>query len=279
MKKNGKSGHRGNNVPGGGAESPRNRKTYFKRLEEIGLDQPPAIKRAKMPSAIELARLAAVLAKDSTSEVSAGDLAARAREIWKASADAPFVEERARFVVRGLCPFDKGDWSRHCYALIGLLNDAEGAVPGLRAGEHELRSIRRARVRASMAAVQIWRRAERARRGEEVILALFPAKSETEESRRRKLAGLLEFARDKVAAPGQEAWALKYGIRVAATLIAAWMPLQVPPEDASFIETAAMGWMDYPNKVEISNLGASPVLARWLAVLRMAQLAEAKTRT
>ena len=279
MKKNGKSGHRGNNVPGGAAESPRNRKTYLNRLEEIGLDQPPAIKRAKMPSAIELARLAAVLAKDSTSEVSAGDLAARAREIWKASADAPFVEERARFVVRGLCPFDKGDWSRHCYALIGLLNDAEGAVPGLRAGEHELRSIRRARVRASMAAVQIWRRAERARRGEEVILALFPAKSETEESRRRKLAGLLEFARDKVAAPGQEAWALKYGIRVAATLIAAWMPLQVPPEDASFIETAAMGWMDYPNKVEISNLGASPVLARWLAVLRKAQLAEAKTRT
>ena len=73
-------------------------------------------------------------------------------------------------------------------------------------------------------------------------------------------------------------WLLKYGIRVAATLIAAWMPLQVPPEDASFIETAAMGWMDYPNKVEISNLGASPVLARWLAVLRKAQLAEAKTR-
>ena len=40
-----------------------------------------------------------------------------------------------------------------------------------------------------------------------------------------------------------------------------------------------MGWMDYPNKVESSNLGASPVLARWLAVLRKAQLAEAKTRT
>jgi hypothetical protein len=29
---------------------------------------------------------------------------------------------------------------------------------------------------------------------------------------------------------------------------------------------------------EVSNLGASPVLARWLAVLRMRQVAEAKSR-
>jgi hypothetical protein len=181
-------------------------------------------------------------------------------------------------VVGGLCLFDKHDWTRHCHMLIGLLDDANGAVPGLRGEEHYLRSIRRARGRASMAAAEIWRRAGRAERGEQVIRALFPAKSETEESRRRKLAGLLEFARDKVAVPGQEEWALKYGIRVAATLIAAWMPLMVPPEDARFIETAAMGWMDLPKTVEVPNLGASAVLARWLAVLRMQQLKEAKNR-
>jgi len=57
------------------------------------------------------------------------------------------------------------------------------------------------------------------------------------------------------------------------------MPLMVPPEDAGFVEAAAMAWMDCPKTVEVSNLGASPVLARWLAVLRMAQAAEAKTRT
>jgi hypothetical protein len=146
---------------------------------------------------------------------------------------------------------------------------------GCTQSEHYLRSIRRARVRASMEAAETWMRAEQ---GEEVIRALFPAKSETAESRRRKLGGLLEFARDKVAVPGQEEWALKYGIRVAATLIAAWMPLMVPPEDARFIETAAMGWMDLPKTVEISNLGASAVLARWLAVLRKQQLKEAKNR-
>jgi hypothetical protein len=39
--------------------------------------------------------------------------------------------------------------------------------------------------------------------------ALFPAKSEPEESRRRKMAGPRDFAREKMAAPGQEAWALK----------------------------------------------------------------------
>jgi hypothetical protein len=42
-------------------------------------------------------------------------------------------------------------------------------------------------------------RVERAKRGEKVILALCPAKSQTAESRKRNLAGLLEFARDKVA--------------------------------------------------------------------------------
>ena len=240
MKKNGKPKGPGNNGSGAAAEKLRNRKTYLNRLEEMGLDEPPAIKRGKMPSAIELARVAAALEKDSTSEVSAGDLAARAREIWKASADAPFVEEMAGFVVGGLCLFDKDDWTRHCRALIGLLDDSEGAVPGLRTSEHYVRSIRRARIRASMATAQLWRQAELAERGEQVIRALFPAKSETEESRRRKLAGLLEFARDKVAIPGPEAWALRYGIRVAATLIAAWMPLTVPPEDARFVETAAM---------------------------------------
>jgi hypothetical protein len=275
MKKNGKPRSNGR---GRAPEDLRNRKTYVNRLEEMGLDEPPVIKRVKMPSAIELARLAAALAKDSTSEVSAGDLAARAREVWKASVDLPFVEEMAGFVVEGLCVFDKQDWTRHCHALIGLLNDAEGAVPGLRTDEHYVRSIRRARERASMAAAEIWRRADRAERGKEVIRALFPGKAETEESRRRKLAGLLEFAQHKVAAPGEEAWPLKYSIRPAATLIAAWMPLTVPPEDAKFIDTAAMAWMDVPNTVEVSNLGASPVLARWLAVLRLQQLKEAKSR-
>ena len=262
----------------GGGESSRNRKTYLSRLDDAGLGEPPVLKRVKMPSAIEFARLAAALEKDSTSDVSAGFLVARAREIWKASADAPFVEEMAGFVVGGLCLFDKHDWTRHCHTLIGLLDDAKGAVPGLRTDEHYVRSIRRARVGASMATAQIWRRVEPAERGRDVMRALFPAKSETEESRKRKLAGLLEFAQNKVAAPGHEAWPLKYSIRVAATLIAAWMPLTVPPEDAGFIETAAMGWMDFPTKVEISNLGASPVLARWLAVLRMAQVSEAKSR-
>jgi hypothetical protein len=231
-----------------------------------------------MPSAIELARLAAALEKDSTSEVNAGCLASRAREIWKASADAPFVEEMAGFVVEGLCFFDKHDWTRHCHALIGLLDDAGGGVPGLRAEEHYLQSIRIARARASMAVAQVWKRAGPDERGEQVIRALFPAKSETEESRRKKLAGLLEFGRDKVATPGEEAWPLKYGIRPAATLIATWMPLTVPPGDAKFVETAAMGWMDLPKTVEVCNLGASAVVARWLTVLRMQQVSEAKSR-
>lgn len=278
MKKNGKpngaSGSRRET-----AENLRNRKTYLNRLEEMGLDEPPAIKRGKMPSAIELARLAADLQKDSTSEVSARELTARARELWKAAADAPFVEEMAGFVVQGLCLFDKDDWTRHCLALIRLLDDTEGAVPGLRSNARRTRSIRGARMAASIAVAEIWRRDEPAARGEEVIRALFAAKSETEESRWRKLVELLEFARGNLSVPRQEAWVLKYGNRrVEATLVAAWMPLTLPPEDAEFVHVAAKAWMDSPETVEVSNLGASPVLARWLAVLRMAQVSRAKNR-
>jgi hypothetical protein len=133
-------------------------------------------------------------------------------------------------------------------------------------------------MRASLAVAQVWKRAGRAERGEQVMRALFPAKSETEESRRRKLEGLLGFAQRKVARPGAEVWPLKYGVGVAATLVAAWMPLTVPPEDATFIEAAAKVWMDCPKGVEVAHLGASAVLARWLAVLRMRQLSEAKSR-
>jgi len=61
---------------------------------------------------------------------------------------------------------------------------------------------------------------------------------------------------------------LKCGIRVAATFIAAWMLLTVPPEDARFVGAAAMGWMDFPKTVEVSNLGASPVLARIVRAAR-----------
>jgi hypothetical protein len=60
MKKNGKPKAPGNNGSGAAAEKLRNRKTYLNRLEELGLDEPPAINRGKMPGAIELARLAQV---------------------------------------------------------------------------------------------------------------------------------------------------------------------------------------------------------------------------
>jgi hypothetical protein len=275
MKKNGKLRRRGSNGSEGAAENLRNRKTYLNRLEEMGLDEPPVIKRGKMPSASELARLAAALEKGSDVKVSAGELAARAREIWNASANAPFVAVVAEFVVKGVCLLDKQDWTRHCCSLIGLLDDTGGAVPGLRTSEHRERSCRRARMKANEAVAEVWKQTDR---GEEVIRALFPAKSETEESRRRKLVRLLEFARERLAEPGSEAWLLKYGKRVEATLVAAWMPLTVTPEYAEWVHAAAKVWMDFPEKVEVPNLGASALLARWLAVLRMQQVSEAKSR-
>jgi hypothetical protein len=56
------------------------------------------------------------------------------------------------------------------------------------------------------------------------------------------------------------------------------MPLTIPREDMKVVEAAAKAWLDLPKMVEVSNRGASPVLARWLAVLRMAQVAGTKSR-
>jgi len=104
-------------------------------------------------------------------------------------------------VVSGLCLFDKQDWTRHVTRSSGCWMTLEARCRGA----HKRASCAKrppARISASMATVQLWRQAELAERGEQVIRALFPAKSETEESA-GETGGLLEFARDKVAAPGQ----------------------------------------------------------------------------
>jgi hypothetical protein len=72
MKKNGKHRGNGSNELEGAAESLRNRKIYLNRLEEMGLAEPPVFKRAKMPSAIELARLAAALEKTRSAKSALG---------------------------------------------------------------------------------------------------------------------------------------------------------------------------------------------------------------
>jgi len=256
-------------------DSSRNRKTYENRLDDMGLTKPPVAAAAKVPSQVELAQLAATLAKDSTAQASAGELAGRALEIWNASASAVFVEQMAAFVVKGVCVFDETDWGAHCRSLVALLDDSNGAVPGLSSSEHFRESLKQAQVKAGVAVAHLWRQKQR---GVEVIRALFPAKSETEETRSKKLLALLEFAKARVSQCDQLTWLAKDGNRLKACLHHAWEPLGIPPDDGKFVEVAAKAWLELPKNVVVSNLGASPVLARWLAVVRLEQTAEAKNR-
>ena len=253
----------------------RNRKTYLNRLEDAELTKPPVQGTAKPPSHVELAQLAASLAKDASAQASAGELAGRALEIWNASVSAMFVEEMAAFVVKGVCIFDEEDWRTHCRALVALFDDAKGAVPGQSTSAHFRESNKQAQAKAGEAVAHLWRQKQR---GGDVIRALFPAKSETEETRSQKLLALLEFAKKRVSQCDELNWA-QDGNRLKACLQNAWEPLGFPSDDAKFVEFAAKVWMALPKNVLVSNLGASPVLARWLTVLRIEQAAEAKSRS
>jgi len=258
------------------SDGSRNRKMYENRLKDLALTKAPMAPAAKPPSQEQLAQLAATLAKDAPDKPSAGELAGRALEFWNAAANARFVEEMAAFVVKGLCVFDSRDWGIHCRSLVALLDDARGAVPGQSTSEFFRDSNKKAQAKAGAAVAHLWKQKQR---GEEVIRALFPAKGETEETRSKKLLALLEFARARVGQCDDLNWLAKDGNRLKACLHHAWEPLGIPREDGKFVEAAAKAWLELPKNVVVFNLGASPVLARWLAVLRMEQAAEAKSRT
>ena len=260
-------------------DSSRNRKMYLTRLEEAGLTKAPTAAKRKAPNQVELARIAAELSK-AYPGASPGELAGRAMEFWNATGSTMFVEQMAEYLVRGVCYFDREDWEAHCRTLVALFDDAKGAVPGQSPSKYFRESNKQARVKAGAAVLQVWTRGSRDKHGEEVIRALFPAKSETEDGRAKKLLSLLEFAKAKVNSGGCDelTWRATDGNRLKACLLHAWGPLGFPPEDARMIEMAALGWLELPKNVAVSNLGALPMLARWLAVMRMEQAAEAKSR-
>jgi hypothetical protein len=261
-------------------DSERNRKTYLGRLEEMKLTEPPVAARAKAPTHAEVARLAAALSKE-TPGASPNELAARAVEIWNASARAMFVEAMAGFVVKGICYFDREDWATHCRALVALFDDARGAIPGQSSVESSRESGKQARIKAGAAVAEIWKREDREGKGEGVLEALFHGVSESKKSRSKKLLSLLGFAQARVDGGGchELSWRAVDGNRLKACLMHGWEPLAFPADEACVLETAAKAWLEFPRNVTVSNVGALPVLARWLTVLRMEQLVEAKSRS
>ena len=263
---------------GSAADNSRNSKLYAARLADLGLLKAPVVAQVKTVRQFHLAHLAATLAKDAAANASAGELVGRALQIWNASGSAVFVEELATFILKGICVFDRKDWDSHARTLIGLLDDAEGAVPGQSPSEQVQESYAQAQGKAGAALVHLWRRK---RRGEEVVRALFPAKSETEQSRAKKLVELLEFAKARVAGCDELTWIAKDGNRLKGCILHAWQPFGISKDD-ELLFSAGMdlvgAWLEKPSSVAVSHLGFSPMVARWLSVIRMEQLAAAKNR-
>jgi hypothetical protein len=281
MKKNGKGSAKRPSAPAkpaGESKVSRNRKIYEGRLEDLGLTQTPVAAAAKVPSHADLAQMAAALAKDSAGALSAGELVGRASEIWNATTSATEVGEMSAFIVKGLCVFNEEDWQKHCHSLVRLFDESRGAIPGHISKEQLEASSKRAQVKGGAALVHLWRGKPVSERGAEVIRSLFPAKSETEETRCKKLITLLEFAKRKVDHSNNFDWRDLHAERLTASLRDAWSPLDMSSEEVNSIQLAADVWLLRPGTVKVANLGAFAVLARWLAVMRMQQMSEAKSR-
>ena len=154
----------------------RNRKLYSERLKKEKLPTQPITPVVKAASQFQLAHLAATVAKSGKSDISASELASKALEIWNASGRALLVERQADVLVRGLTLFSRQDWTTHANALIAMLNDHEGSVPGQNSPVERRNASARAQQQAGAAVNQIWNFGSHL----DVLVELFPSKNETE---------------------------------------------------------------------------------------------------
>ena len=258
------------------AESSRHRKLYEGRIEELGLARAPVVAEVSPVRQFQLAQLAATLARKK--DFSASELAGKAIQIWNASGRAMFVEQQAALIVRGLFIFDRRDWETHARALVGLLDDVEGAVPGS-PSDQVRKSYEQGQGKAGAAVAQLWKYGPR---NPEVLKVLFPAKSETEETRGEKLVELLAFAKTKVDGCDELTWMAKDGDRLKGCILHAWGPLGIWKDGAEVLKSALRQVGELiakPAEAAGAQLGFYPMVARWLAVMRQHYLAAAKNRS
>lgn len=263
--------------PTGEVESPRNRKLYLSRLKECGVPEEPSVSQPARVEQFQLAQLAVTLACRGTGDRGPSELAGVALQFWNAAGNALRVEEQAQVVVKGLLILDRQGWDAHCKALIGLLNDLEGAPPGQHSSQVVCKSHESARKKAAAAVFRTWRGGPPV---DELLRALFPGRTETEAKRRAKLLALGHFAREVIRSGEHLPLGTKDGNPLGAALFHAWEPLGGCDGEAFDHAVAqATALVEKPELALTSLIPFNPCVARWLAVLQQDQSADAKRRS
>ena len=258
-------------------EDQRNRKMYLRRLADDGVPLKPIVPQLKPVRQFQIAHLAATLANGSQSPSGPSECAAKALQFWNASGRALFVEAQAGVLVNGLFCLHRQDWESHGKALIASLDDVDGAMPGQNPSDVIRLSYESAQKRAGSAVSQVWKSGPR---NGAALRGLFPATSETEESRGKKFIGLLQAAKTLIEACESLAWRAKDSNRLKACILHAWEPLGIWNEEV-FQKglDQAQELLDDPDRAWANSIVAFyPFVARWFAVMRQEQQIHAKER-
>lgn len=255
----------------------KRRKLYAPRLEAQGVPLNPIVPEVKPVRQFQLAHLAATLATGPDAKSTPSELTAKAMQIWNASGRAMVVEAQAEVLVKGLFDLDELDWVSHAKALISSFDDMDGAVPGQNPAEQMKAGYEAARRKAGAAVAEVWKYGPR---NATALKSLFTAASETEESRAKGVMALLAFAKQTVEASEKLKWRAEDSNLLKASLLCAWEPLGT--WDGVIFDKAlkqAKGFIEKPETVlSHSIIAFYPLVARWLAVMRQAQLAANKKR-
>ena len=256
----------------------RNSKTYLTRLEAEGVSQTPARPQVRPVRQFQLAHLAATLARGANGEASASKLAQEAMQIWNAAGKVLFVERQADEIVKGLFCLNEDDWQAHGNALIASLNDVDGAVPGQNPTNEVQKRHEAAQRDAGAAVFRLWKHGPQ---NIDALKALFPNDSETVAKRETKFTELLEYAKGVTEKSDRLPWNEEDSDKLSGVLLQIWEPLGLW-DDQAMDKAAGQA------KQLLDNPGAAlsgfrfcfnPIVARWLAVMRLRQLAAARDRT
>lgn len=261
-----------------GAQAARSSKTYLARLAAEGVSQTPTRPQVRPVRQFQLAHLAATLARGANGESSASRLAQEAMQIWNAAGKVLFVEGQADELVKGLFCLNEDDWQAHANALIASLNDVDGAVPGQNPTSEVQKRHEAAQQDAGAAVFRLWKHGPQ---NIDALRALFPNDSETIATREKKFVELLEYAKAVTEKSDRLAWNEEGSDKLSGVVLQTWEPLG-PWEDQALEKAVgqAKQLLDNPCAVRMGfRFSFNPMVARWIAVMRFRQLADAKDRS
>lgn len=261
-----------------GAQAARNSKTYLARLAAEGVSQAPTRPQVRPVRQFQLAHLAATLARGANGEASASKLAQEAMQIWNAAGKVLFVEGQANELVKGSFCLNEEDWQAHANALIASLNDVDGAVPGQNPTNEVQKRHEAAQRDAGAAVFRMWKHGPQ---NVDALKALFPNDSETIATREKKFVELLQYAKGITEKSDRLAWNEEDSDKLNGVVLQTWEPLGLWNDQA--LDKAvgqAKQLLDNPGAALLGfRFSFNPIVARWLAVMRLRQLAAARDRS